>query len=109
MMGRVRELADQIRASVVDAEVDFTSFPSGSATIDVRRGGRLFVLSYSPTHHFAVDEVADGEGFQVGYRFTSESFESATARLQELIANAIVCGGGGRSSAPCATRTSEGS
>jgi hypothetical protein len=93
MTDRIRELADQIRASVVDAEVDFTSFPSGSAAIDVRRGGRLFVLSYSPTHHFGVDEVVDGEGFQVGYRFTSEAFEPAAARLQELVANATVHGG----------------
>jgi hypothetical protein len=90
MMGRIRALADQIRASAVDAEVDFTAFPSGSATIDVRRGRRLLVLAYSPTHHFGVDEVADGEGFQIGYRFTSESFEQAAGCLRELVAGVTV-------------------
>ncbi len=101
-MGRIRALADQIRTAAADAEVDITAFPSGSVTIDVRRGGRLFVLSYSPTHHFGVDEVRDGEGFQIGYRFTSETLEPAAARLEELVANAIVHDGG-RLSVPCVT------
>jgi len=90
MLNKIRALADQIRASTSDTEVDFTAFPSGSAMIDVRRGGRLFVLAYSPERHFGVDEVLDGEGFQISYRFTSECFEPAAERLRELVAGAAI-------------------
>src|SRR6266852_3862629 len=85
MLDRIQALADQIQSSVPGTEVEFTAFPSGSAMLDVRHAGRLYVLSYSPTHHFGVDEVADGEGFQIGYKFTSEAFEPAAERLWELV------------------------
>ena len=87
MVEKFRALADQIRASAPDAEVDLTAFPSGSAMVDVRRGGRLFVLAYSPARRFGVDEVLDGEGFQISYGFISESFEPAAQRLRELVAS----------------------
>jgi hypothetical protein len=101
MVERIQALAEQIRASAPDAEVDFTAFPSGSAMVDVRRGGRLFVLAYSPTRHFGVDEVLDGEGFQISYRLTSESLERAAERLRELVAGAAVVSGSNGPLAPC--------
>jgi hypothetical protein len=88
MVEKIRGLAEQIRASASDAEVEFTAFPSGSAMIDVRRGGRLFVLAYSPTRGFGVDEVRDGEGFLLGYAFTSDSLAPAAERLRQLVAGA---------------------
>jgi hypothetical protein len=54
--------------------------------LDVRRAGHLYVLSYSPTRGFGVDEVSDGEGFQIGYRFAYDEFEPAAERLWELVA-----------------------
>jgi hypothetical protein len=90
MVERIRILAEQIRAAAPDSEVDFTPFPSGSAMLDVRRGGRLFVLAYSPERHFGVDEVMDGEGFQISYGFTSQSFDAAAQHLRDLVASAAI-------------------
>jgi hypothetical protein len=90
MIDRIAALAKQIQTSTPDANVDFTAFPSGSAMLDVRRGGHLYVLSFSPMHRFGVDEVNAGEGFLTGYQFASNDFEPAAERLLELVASAEV-------------------
>jgi len=88
MVKRIEMLAKQIETNVPGAKVDFTLFPSGAAMLDVKRAGRLFVLSYLPQGHFGVDEVRDGEGFLTSYRFTSEEFEPAAKHLLALLADA---------------------
>ena len=84
MTQRIAELADELRR-LPDVSVECREFPSGGAMLDARRNGRLFVLAYSPTLHFGVDEVRDGEGFVQAYEFTCETFEPAAERLRELV------------------------
>lgn len=85
MVEKVRELAVQVQECVPEARVDFTHFPSGSAMLDVCVSGRLYVLYYSPSYGFGVDEVREGEGFQLGYRYVYDEFEPAANRLREFI------------------------
>jgi hypothetical protein len=84
MTEKMAALAKQI-ATLPRASVDFSVLPSGSAMLDVRRDGRLYVLAYSPERGFGVDEVGDDDGFLVSYRFTYPGFEPAAARLWELV------------------------
>jgi hypothetical protein len=86
---RLSALADEIRSSVRGADVEFTVYPSGSAMLDVRLSGRLYVLEYSPTRGFGVDEVQDGEGFTLGYRFASGDVEAAADELSNLLSAAV--------------------
>jgi hypothetical protein len=65
--------------------VVFTPFPSGSAMLDVHREGRLYVMSFSPTNRFGVDEVLEGEGLQNSYRFGFEEFEPAAKQMWAMI------------------------
>jgi hypothetical protein len=84
MIDKMAELARRM-AALPGTEVDFTTFPSGSAMLDVRRDGHLYVMAYSPAWRFGVDEVRDGEGFLLSYRFTSGDFEPAAERLWEFV------------------------
>jgi hypothetical protein len=86
---RLSSLADEIRNSVSGADVELTEFPSGSAMLDVRISGRLYVLEYSPTRGFGVDEVQDGEGFTLGYRFASGDVQAAAEELSNLLSAAV--------------------
>jgi hypothetical protein len=87
MIDKMPELARQM-AALPGTEVDFTTFPSGSAMLDARRGGRLYVMAYSPAWRFGVDEVGDDDGFLISYRFTSDDFEAAAEHLWELVRGA---------------------
>jgi predicted enzyme related to lactoylglutathione lyase len=78
------DLAERLRAAAADADVEFTSYPSGSAMLDVRRQGRLFVMAFSPAQGFGVDEVRDGEGIQNAYQFVFNEFQPAAEKLWEL-------------------------
>ena len=83
--GSLSALAERI-SRVPGVQVNLHRFPSGAATLDVVRDERLYVLDYSPTRRFGVDEVKDGEGFLISYGFTSEDYEPAAKRLWELVA-----------------------
>jgi lactoylglutathione lyase len=63
---------------------ELTTFPSGSAMLDVRRGGRAFVMAYTPKHGFGVDELHADDGFTTGYRYVFEAFEPAARQLRAL-------------------------
>lgn len=79
-------LAERIRSSSAGANSELTVFPSGGAMFDVRReDGRAFVLAFSPTHGFAVDELQADDGFVTSYQFTSRDFEPAARKLCELV------------------------
>jgi hypothetical protein len=86
---QVAELAHRIETSIPGTSVEVNVFPSGGAMLDVRRDGHLYVLAYLPsTRRFGVDEVLDGEGFEMGYRFGFDDFEPAAERLLELVSGA---------------------
>jgi len=61
------------------------TFSSGSALLVVGKGGRLFVLTYSPSGGFGVDEVLEGEAFDSGYRFVSKDVDAAVEELHRLL------------------------
>jgi hypothetical protein len=84
MIEKITQLSQQI-AKLPGTKVNLSSFPSGAAMLHVTRAERLFVLDYSPTRRFGVDEVHNDEGFLISYRFTSDNFEPAAAELWAVV------------------------
>ncbi len=85
MLQQIRVLRDEIERTYPGAEAHIEGFASGAATLDVRWRTRVFVLAYSPSRGFGVDELQEGEGFETGYRFASPDFEGAAAELHRLL------------------------
>jgi len=85
MINEIKLLARQIEASFAGSTTEVTAFDSGSAMLDVRWQGRLFVMAYSKALGFGVDEVGEDEGFETGYRFTSNEFDEAAEELHRLL------------------------
>src|SRR4051812_39980016 len=85
MIDAMEELTRQI-ARLPGTRAELTTFPSGAAMLDVWRGGRLFVLAYTPSWKgFGVDEAHDDEGLLEKYDFFSEDFHSAAVHLWDLV------------------------
>ncbi len=80
----MKHLRDSLAADPMGIETELTTFPSGSAMLDVRHGGRAFVMAYSPNHGFGVDELHPDDGFGVGYRYTFERFDTAVQQLRTM-------------------------
>src|SRR5580700_4917064 len=78
-------LKKELAAEPFGIEAELTTFPSGSAMLDVRRAGRAFVMAYTPGHGFGVDELHPDDGFVTGYRFVFEDFEPAAGKLRAMI------------------------
>ena len=86
MFNEIKLLAGRIEASFAGSTTEVKAFDSGSATLDVRWQGRLFVMDYSkPLGEFGVDEVGEDEAFGTGYRFTSNEFDEAAEELHRLL------------------------
>ncbi len=81
-------LATRLTESLSGTRTEVSASPLGGAMLDVWCGERLFVLSFTPTRQFEVDEVRDGEGFVLDHAFHSEQFEAAANHLWNLVANA---------------------
>jgi hypothetical protein len=81
---KIRQLTKQVQDSF-GAVTELTVFGSGSAMLDVRSRGRVFVLVYSPTSGFGVDEARESDAFDTGYRFITQDFESAAEELRRLL------------------------
>jgi hypothetical protein len=84
-MGR---LADEIQGWNPAFKTDLVTFPSGAAMLDVRYRYRLFVMVYSPSSGFGVDEVRPGEGLGTGYRHRFRDFPPAKSKLLRTLAEA---------------------
>ena len=82
---QMMSLGKQLVAETAGTESDLTVFPSSSVMLDVRCGGRAFVMAYSPPENFGVDELEPGDAFVAGYRHAFRDFESAAVRLRDLI------------------------
>ena len=80
----MKRLRDGLRTDALGIEAELTTFPTGGAMLDVRRAGRAFVMAYTPTHGFGVDELHEGDGFVTGYRFVFADFEPAARQLRAL-------------------------
>ena len=83
---QMQELAERIEAKIPDAKSSMTTFPSGGGMLDVHRGERLFVMSYTPADGFGVDEVKQDDGFVIGYQYLFPEFEQASEKLWQLAA-----------------------
>jgi hypothetical protein len=82
----ITSFAEQLKLQWSGVKVE--AFDGGGIYLDVRLGNRFFVLMYSPTHQmFCVDEVTDA-AFDSGYRFGYPDFESAKAKLLDLLEEA---------------------
>ncbi|HWY88456.1 MAG TPA: VOC family protein [Gemmataceae bacterium] len=77
-------LREGLAAEPVGIEAELTTFPSGSAMLDVRRAGHAFVMAYTPKDGFGVDELNPDDGFVTGYRFVFKDFEPAARQLRAM-------------------------
>ena len=87
---RMRQLAHQLEADQAEVRVELTEFTSGGAMLDVRSADdRAFVMAYSPTAGFGIDELRPNEGFGTGYRFVEHEFERASEQFQRLLSHPV--------------------
>src|SRR5882672_11301872 len=86
----MKQLREGLAAEPIGIESELTTFPSGSAMLDVRRGGRAFVMAYTPSHGFGVDELHADDGFVTRYRFVYEKFELAAQQLRSMAIAAVM-------------------
>ncbi len=83
-------LADEIRQDSEDLKTEVNMFPSGAVSLRVKASGRGFDLDYLLSYGmFGVDELEADAGFDSGYRFGSRDFESAKAKMRELLREAL--------------------
>jgi hypothetical protein len=85
MFNKMTSLAKQIEESFSGSTTEVEIFSSGSAMLEVRRQGRLFVMAYLSSGDFGVDEVGKDEGFETGYRMVSNKFDEAAEELYRLL------------------------
>ncbi len=83
-LAAMKELANRLATENAGLQTQVTAFPSGSAMLDARRDGRAWVMAYSPSHGFGVDQLHPDDGFTTGFDFVSTQFEPAARRLGEL-------------------------
>ena len=83
---QMRQLAQRLEVDLTGVRAGLTEFPSGGAMLDVRSAdGRAFVMAYSPSAGFGVDEVRAVDGFGTGYEFVVREFEKAAQHIQQLL------------------------
>jgi hypothetical protein len=82
--------ADKLREGPSGLMSEITFFPMGAVSMRVRFGtNQVFDLDYFPSEGmFCVDELPEDTGFNTGYRFHYRDFESAKAKLLDLIEKA---------------------
>jgi len=82
--------ADKLREGAGGLLSEVSFFPSGAVTMRIQFGiNRWFDLDYFPSYKaFYVDEYLDDGGFDPGYRFGYQDFESAKEKMLELLEEA---------------------
>jgi lactoylglutathione lyase len=85
----MKHLQEGLVAGPFGIEAELTTFPSGSAMLDVRRDGRAFVMAYTPEHGYGVDELHKDDGFTSGYRFVFKDFEAAACQLRTMATSVV--------------------
>lgn len=84
VLTEMKRLQEGLAAEPNGIDAALTTFPSGSAMLDVRRDGRAFVMTYMPTQGFGVDELHPDDGMVTGYRFVFADFAPAARQLRAL-------------------------
>lgn len=85
---KMNELSNRILRTVSGARVKLSMFPSGELMLDVWRNDRVFVMACLASGRIGVDEILEDEGFNMGYHYVFNDFESASAKLLQLVAAA---------------------
>jgi hypothetical protein len=85
ILEKISALAKQIELSFPGAITTLEIFPSCCVMLDIHLNNKLFVMAYSPTHGFGIDEVGEEDGFGIGYRFNTRDFYVAIEELNKLI------------------------
>jgi hypothetical protein len=80
----LEELADQIRI-FYGARVETQVFSSEAMMIDIFCQDKLFVVAYSPSYGFGVDEVKEGDGFTTSYNFYTNEIDLVGQEIHRLI------------------------
>ena len=82
----VTGFAEEVRQDSEDIKTEITTFPTGAVSLRIRASGRVFDLDYLPNDGmFGVDELEDDAGFNTGYRYGFPDFESAKAKMRNLL------------------------
>jgi len=82
----MRQLAQRLETDLIGLHTALTEFPSGGAMLDLRSAdGRAFVMAYSPSEGFGVDELQPDDGFGTGYEYVADEFEKAEQRIHQLL------------------------
>ncbi len=85
----VAGFADEIRQVGEGIETELETFPSGAVSLFVRASGHCFHFDYLPSDQmFGVDELQADDAFDSGYRFGFHDFDSARAKLWDLLREA---------------------
>ena len=84
---KVSALAGRVSRTLPGTRHELDVLPSGVIFLHVWRNGRLFVMYYGTAGRFGVDEVLEDEAFDMGYRHLFDDFDSASAKLLELLAS----------------------
>jgi hypothetical protein len=85
MIDELTPFIRHVKQALPGASTTITPFASGGLLLDVRVGERSFVMAYSPTNGFGVDEIMGGEGFESGYKYHSSDFTGAAELLLRLL------------------------
>jgi hypothetical protein len=84
------DLADELQKGALNVRTELQEFPSGAVWLDVYYSGRLFNVAYQPTgRYFGVDEyIPERDGISTDFHFIFQDFESAKAKLLDLLEEA---------------------
>jgi hypothetical protein len=85
----LKSFAIEIESLCKDTRTDLASFPSGAIMLDVFCKDRFFVLVYSPSAGFGVDEVTNDDSLGTSYKFHLPTLDMAKAKLKLLMKDFI--------------------
>jgi hypothetical protein len=79
-------LADELQKGAFSVRTEIKAFPSGEVWLDIHYAGRLFLVVYLRREQcFGVDEATIEDGIGTYFRFSYQDFESAKAKLMNLL------------------------
>jgi hypothetical protein len=81
----VASLEQKLRGQFPTAVLDVTWFASSAFMVDVRLGSRLFVVAFSPTTGFGVDEVQESDDIDTSFRYSAANVDEVISKLTNLV------------------------
>lgn len=89
ILEQISDLAKKIELDFPGAVTTLECFSSGAAMLDIHLNDKLFVMAYFPAHGFGIDEVGEEDGFNTGYKFSTQDFYVAKEKVNQLIKSAL--------------------